>query len=111
MGTQDEATLSLKQQYIIQQIADYSRELRQVQFELLRTQSGVASLKTYQATIEDEEITDMEILSSAVVGSGDATNRRSIHDEEDGVGLDRPAQRARQRPEIEVCEEVSPNGE
>ena len=29
LGTQDEATLSLKQQYIIQQIADYSRELRQ----------------------------------------------------------------------------------
>ena len=67
MGTQDEATLSLKQQYIIQQIADYSRELRQVQFELLRTQSGVASLKTYQATIEDEEITDMEILSLAAL--------------------------------------------
>ena len=38
-----------------------------MQFELLRTQSGVASLKTYQATIEDEEITDMEILSLAAL--------------------------------------------
>ena len=73
MGTPDEATLSLKQQVAVQQAADYSRELLRVRFDLMRAQSEVAALKSYLATIPDQEISEMEITS---VASLDPANRQ-----------------------------------
>ena len=72
-GTSDTDTLSFKQQAAVQQVADYSRELLRIQFDLMRARSELKTAQAYLASLADTEITDYELDAAAAL---DSTSRQ-----------------------------------